>query len=425
MPELLLQYVWLKKLFMTTPQQTIDGQVIEILDVGEYNMDAGPDFFNAKIRLGGVVLAGNVEMHIKSSDWYHHKHHFDQACDSVILHVIAQYDRDVYTTDGRSIPQCELKYPHDESMLYEMLTTRSPLCSLGIIQERLCSADWKNQLLEQRMMAKWRDIQTLLSYTKHNWYEAFYITLAHNFGFHTNGLPFEMLAKQTPLIYLSKHRNHLFQLEAILFGQSGLLNAQTANDEYTTHLWHEYQFLQKKFSLRPIDPSMWKLLRMRPQNFPHIRIAQFAMLIYQSESLFSRLMGETRRKKLREMFSVGVSEYWNTHYTFTSEENLSLPKNIGTPTIDLLLINTVAPYKFALGMEKNDPQLKEQAFSLLLDLPAEKNNIVAQWRSLGIPVRSSADSQAYLHLYQNYCRAQRCADCQWGNQIFSSKLSYE
>ncbi|MBQ9705183.1 MAG: DUF2851 family protein [Paludibacteraceae bacterium] len=421
MPELLLHYIWLRKAFMAFPQTTTDGREVEVVDVGLHNMDAGPDFFNAKLRIGGVMWAGNVEIHVLSSDWYRHGHDTDPAYDSVVLHVVKRADREVYNSRGEAVVQCELRYPEAEHQLERLLQDRQELCRMRLTADpSLLTDDWKRSLLRDRMRRKTEAIDQLLELTRNNWEEAFYITLAHNFGFHTNGLPFELTARQTPLAFLLKHRNSLFQLEAMLFGQSGLLTETAATDDYSRRLLAEYRFLQQKFSLVPIDGSRWKMLRMRPRNFPHVRIAQFAALLHQSEFLFSQVVQETGLKQLRSLFDAEPSDYWQTHYRFGAQAPLSV-KTLGKTAVDLLLVNTVAPYQNAWAATRSNRAGQEGAFALLEAIPAERNHITDRWRLLGLTVRTAADSQAYIQLYEHYCLVNRCSGCDVGYQIFTVK----
>lgn len=422
-PELLLHYIWQQKAFLAFPQMTTDGRQVEVIDVGQHNTDAGPDFFNAKIRIGGVLWSGNVEIHVLASDWYKHQHQTDPAYDNIILHVVRKADKRVYNTKGGEVMQCELKYPDNPKLLEQLLVDRLTLCNDRISRNPdLVTDRWKECLLRERLTKKEDAIRQLLALSHNNWEEAFYITLAHNFGFHTNGLPFELLAKQTPLPFLLKHRNSLFQLEAILFGQSGLLQEQTAQDDYSRGLLQEYRFLQKKFSLVPIEASLWKLLRMRPQNFPHIRIAQFAALLYQTEHLLAEVVAEDDIDRLRQLFISTPSDYWRTHYRFAA----SCPetdKTIGKSALDILLINTAIPYKYAYARSQDNNISADRFLRLLAAVPAEKNHIIARWKLIGLKVKNAADSQAFIHLYQNYCLSHRCINCEVGYQIFT--VNYE
>ncbi len=416
MPELLLHYIWQMKAFLAFPQETTDGRRVEVIDVGQHNTDAGPDFFNVKIRIDGQLWAGNVEIHVLSSDWSKHHHDKDSAYDNIILHVVKKADREVFNTRGEAIPQCELRYPTDEKQLERLLIDRLAACNTQVSEHPSLLADtWKQSLLNRRLQKKTEAINTLLRQLNNDWEEALYITLAHNFGFHTNGLPFELTARQTPLSYLRKHRDNLFQLEALILGQSGLL--QTHNTTlYTQQLLTEYNFLQKKFSLQPIDGSLWKMGRMRPQNSPLVRLIQFATLMQQSEGLFAKIIQTCDLSQLRELFSVSISEEF-------AQKNLSTTYRLGKSSIDILLINTVIPYKFAYGKAHNNLRLQEEAFTLLHQLPAEKNHIITQWNLLGIQAKNAADSQSLIHLYQDYCITHRCFQCDVGYQIFTTSQS--
>lgn len=422
MPELLLHYIWQSKAFMLFPQTTTDGRLVEVLDVGKHNMDAGPDFFNAKIRVGDTLWVGNVEIHINSSDWYKHHHDRDKAYDSVILHVVRKADKEVFSTDGKSIPQCELRYPDSEKQLLAFIHNRQEICAASLKSKpQLLTSNWKSELLVERLMKKVEVINQLLALTTNNWEQAFYITLAHNFGFHTNGLAFEMLAHETPLQFLRKHRDRLDQIEAMLFGQSGLLTKETAKTPYAQQLLREYDFLHHKFSLTPINGSLWKMARMRPQNFPHVRIAQFASLFCEKEFLSSAIMEAKSLKELREMFVVEASDYWCNHYTFAEPLDAlpHEPKTLGRTAVDTLIINTVVPYMYAYGKMYHKLNLCEKAVALLYDLPAEKNHIVTDWKALGLSVESAADSQAFIQLSNNYCLDSRCMQCEVGMNIFT------
>lgn len=397
MPELLLHYIWMHRKFAAFPQFTTMGKELEIINVGKYNTDSGPDFFAATIRIGDTMWTGNVEMHIFASEWYRHKHHQDPAYDSVILHVVCHADKQVYNTKGEAIEQCELRFPDSEMQLGEFLSSREQLCHTAISDNpALMSDNWKHTLLLQRLQDKADDISELLRLTRQSWEDAFYITLAHNFGFHTNGLPFEMLAKHTPLAYLRKHRESLFQLTAILLGQAGLIDPQ---DE---ELRREYAFLKTKFSLTPIDASTWKYLRMRPQNFPDVRVRQFAQLIHRVDNLFSSLVMLTDLKQLRRLLRGDEGEL-----------------RLGQSSADLIIINSVIPYMYAYGKERGDDRLVDRALSLLSELPAETNHIISEWKALGLSIASAAESQAYIQLTTRYCKDSRCMYCDVGLSIFT------
>lgn len=403
MPEIVLHYIWERCLWAGFAQRTTDGREVEILSVGEHNHDAGPDYSHARIRIDGKEWIGNIEIHISSSDWTKHHHHTDKAYDSVILHVVRVADKPVYNSKGELVPQCELQYPGDQDYLSGLFSLAQQMdsatgrigCAEQLIHEpELLTNGWRKTLLHKRLECKRASIKRLLEITKGSWEHALYISLARNFGFHTNSLPFEQLAINTPLSCLMKHRNSLFQLTAILLGQASLIK------EEEKELQKEYNFLRIKFGLTPIDPTMWKHARMRPQNSPELRVRQFAQLIYQSENLLSKIIDENGLKELEQLFNV---------------------PQMGKSSIDILLINTVIPYKYAYAMHQNNPVKAEQTAELMESIAPENNVIVRQWRVLGQQIHNAADTQALLHLYQNYCQHHECINCEVGYKIFQDR----
>ena len=403
MPEIVLHYIWERCLWAGFAQRTTDGREVEILSVGEHNHDAGPDYSHARIRIDGKEWIGNIEIHISSSDWTKHHHHTDKAYDSVILHVVRVADKPVYNSKGELVPQCELQYPSDQDYLSGLFSLAQQMdsatsrigCAEQLIHEpELLTNGWRKTLLHKRLECKRTSIKRLLEITKGSWEHALYISLARNFGFHTNSLPFEQLAINTPLSCLMKHRNSLFQLTAILLGQASLIK------EEEKELQKEYHFLRIKFGLTPIDPTMWKHARMRPQNSPELRVRQFAQLIYQSENLLSKIIDEDGLKELEQLFNV---------------------PQMGKSSIDILLINTVIPYKYAYAMHQNNAEKAEQTAELMESIAPENNVIVRQWRVLGQQIHNAADTQALLHLYQNYCQHHECINCEVGYKIFQDR----
>lgn len=422
MPEILLHYIWQHRLWAGFAQQTTDGREVEIISVGQHNRDAGPDFTNVHLRIGGQDWFGNIELHIHASDWYKHRHQTDTAYDNIILHVVCDADKKVYNSHGDAVAQCELRYPQNVDYLSRILQPATQMdsafgsieCSRQLLSDpTLLSEGWRKALLNKRMECKHQSIKQLLTITQQSWAHAFYITLAHNFGFHTNGIPFETLALQTPLSCLLKHRNSLFQVTAILLGQSGLLTAETATDAESLALLSEYQFLNKKFSLTPMDAHLWKRARLRPQNFPEVRIRQFAQLLYQSEFLFADLMEETGISRLHTLL-----ELRTPHAEATARIAPAAP--LGSKSIDILLINTVIPYKYAYALAREDTHGAEQALLLLQHIAPEDNTIIRQWKLLGQSIRNAADTQALIHLFQNYCQPHRCIHCEVGHLVFES-----
>ena len=424
MKESVLHYIWQQKLFVSNDMKTTDGERVDIIDVGKLNTDAGPDFFNAKIKIGETLWAGNIEIHTLSSDWFKHNHQDDKAYESVILHVVKHADKEIFRADGEKIPQIELAYSQQIETDYIQLISEQkwiPCAEKIKFVPEIFIQSWKNTLLIERLEQKTEAILNLLNANNQHWEEAFYITLARNFGFGTNSQAFEQLAKATPLSALSKHKNDLFQLEAILFGQSGLLECATT-DEYHASLKKEYGFMAAKFNLKPLAASQWKLLRLRPDNFPHVRIAQFAALIHSSSKLFSKIIERPELDYLNTIFATKPSDYWQIHYTFANESTKKT-KSLGQLSKNVLYINTVIPFLFCYGNQKNNQGLKDKALELLEQIPEERNSVISGWKNLGLKLNTAYDSQALLQLKKNYCDDKKCLRCRIGHKVLTIKTN--
>lgn len=420
MKESILHYVWQNKLFVSQGIKTTDGERVEIIDVGRINTDAGPDFFNAKIKIGDTLWAGNVEIHTASSEWNKHNHQQDKAYDSVILHIVLQADSDVYRIDGTKIPQLELKFPQHIETNYELLFSQQKWipCADKINQvPSIVIQSWKNALLTERLEQKMSAIESLLDENNRHWEEVFYITLARSFGFGTNSQAFERLAKSLPISILGKHKDQLFQLEALLFGQAGLLDLETY-DEYSANLKKEYEFLRSKYELNPLEKSQWKLLRLRPDNFPHVRIAQFAALIHSSTKLFSKIVANPNLVYLKTLFAYETSIYWKTNYLFGSESKVRT-KRLGEQSINGLIINTVVPFLFCYADQKKNDDLKDSALKILEQLESERNAIITGWKDIGLNADNAFDSQSLLQLKKLYCDEKKCLRCRIGHKILT------
>ncbi len=419
MPEEFLYYLWRLRL-ISEPMETVEGQTVKIIETGEENHDSGPDFFNARVKIGDTEWAGNVEMHALASDWLRHGHDKDAAYDSVILHLVYQCDTQVKNASGETIPCMEVKgrYPEKIFFRYRKLTAARdwiPCASnIGEVDD-LVIFNWLDRMVVERLERKTASFEAVLNDTKGNWEETFYIMLARNFGFNTNAAPFEMLARSLPLNILAKHKDSLFQIEALLFGQAGLLN-ENLDDDYSRNLLKEYSFLRKKYGLDSLKSYNWKFMRMRPVNFPTIRISQFANLILKSKHLLSSLLQIDKYDKLRRFFEVGVSEYWLTHYTF-GVESKKKPKALGAGSFDLILINTIVPFLYVYGKRKGDEGFINRALLFLQHTKAENNGIVRRWSATGVKASNAAHSQALLTLKKDYCDGVRCLNCAIGTKI--------
>ena len=424
MKESILHYVWQNKLFTAHDLKTTDGEKLEIIDVGRNNTDAGPDFFNAKIRIGETLWAGNVEIHTCSTEWFRHNHQWDKTYDSVILHVVLKADSEVYRRDGDKIPQLELNYSKQIEFNYDNLFLEQKWipCSDKIsLVPSIFIQSFKSALLTERLEQKMNSIEQLLSENNQHWEEAFYITLARSFGFGTNSQAFESLAKSVSISILGKHKENILQLEALLFGQAGLLNTDIG-DEYLVRLKKEYDFLQVKYGLVPIEGSQWKLLRLRPDNFPHVRIAQFAALIHSSKKLFSKIVENPQIEAMRRLFETEPSAYWKSSYLFGHKSSLHT-KKLGTQSINGIVINTVVPFLFCYASHKNNDELKNKALQMLEELPKENNSIVNGWTNLGLESKNAYDSQALIQLKKQYCDERKCLGCRIGHKVLTLQVT--
>jgi hypothetical protein len=422
MNEEFLHFIWKHGLYLKDQLETTNGEPVDIISGGSHNTDSGPDFFNARIRIGETTWAGNIEIHQKSSHWYQHRHDSDAAYDNVILHVVEFHDKPVQVKN-HELPTLVLRYPDEILENYETLLKSKRWIAC---EERLPEVDpfilrfWFSSLMIERLESKTGEILKLLEQNRNNWNETFYQLLARNFGMKTNALPFEMLAKSLPLNILSKHKNDLFQTEALLFGQSGLLNETLPGDDYFLSLRKEYSFLYKKYGLSGIESHLWKFMRLRPINFPTVRIAQLAMLIHHSSALFSRIMETEKPEDLRKLFNVTASGYWDTHYRFNKASEENRPKVLGETAFNNLVINTIVPLLFVYGDQHLDQSMKDRALLLLEKLAPEDNQIIRKWNELGIESRTAFETQALLQLKNNYCDNKNCLNCQLGAKIITS-----
>ncbi|MBE9584341.1 DUF2851 family protein [Mucilaginibacter sp. JRF] len=421
-----LHYVWKFRLFDRAELKTVEGDEIEVFSAGLHNKHAGPDFQNARLRIGETTWAGNVELHISSADWQRHGHNTDKAYDSVILHVVYRDDAPVTLPNGRRIPTLELHNriaPELYNRYHKLLFGERQFipCEANMAGvDSLSMSTWLSRILIERLEKRSEAVLTALATNRGDWEETFYQFLAANFGFKTNALPFELLARSLPQITLAKHKNNPLQIEALIFGQAGFLDGDMA-DDYPRKLKTEYQYLKHKHGLKPIDNHLWKFMRMRPQNFPTIRLAQFAGLIVQSNHLLSKILEIREVDILRSLFdSISINPYWENHYRFDAESKPS-PKNLGKASADVLLLNTVALFLFTYGKQHRQQYHINRALKLLESLPAEKNNITADFVNLGLKIKTAFESQALLELKNNYCDHKKCLDCTVGNKIL--KLS--
>ncbi len=430
--EQLLHYVWKHKMLPLGHLSAVGGQTIEVIDPGLYNTNAGPDFFNAKIRINGTIWVGNVEMHVRSSDWFSHGHHRDARYNNVILHVAETIDADVVTEHGDCLPQLQLAVPQDVCERYAELsaTDKYPPCYRIIPRlDNLAVHGWMSALQTERLEQKTNAIGERLSRCGGSWETVCFVTLARNYGFGVNGDAFETWAYNIPLHNVDHHRDDPFQVEAIFMGQAGLLNpesiperhrGQAEADEYYRQMSREYNYLAHKFGLKSMDFHNWKFLRLRPQNFPYIRLAQLVQLYCSRKASMSNLLECITVAQLADALQASVTPYWKTHYTFGAE-TLSNDKRLSPHSINLIIINTVVPLLFAYGRYKSDEALCDRAFSLLEQLRAEDNHIIRMWRECGLSVDNAGDSQALIQLKNNYCDRRDCLRCRFGYEYLKGR----
>jgi Protein of unknown function (DUF2851). len=419
--EQLLHYVWKHKIFPLKELQTVSGQSVEVIDPGLNNHHAGPDFFNAKVKIDGTLWVGNVEIHTASSDWFKHGHDKDKSYDSVILHVASEIDRDVTRTTGEPILQMQLSCPESVSARYEELRQaeiKPPCFSILPSLSKLTIHSWFSALQIERLEEKTKAIKKRLTELNNHWEDAFFITLSRNFGFGINGDAFEAWAKHIPFRSVDKHRNNLFQVEAIFFGQAGLLEADLT-DEYFLELKKEYNYLKHKFRLQRIEPEKWKFLRLRPGNFPHVRIAQLAYFYFKGQSLFSKIMSAETIEEVKDILRTGTSPYWENHYNFNKVSPVK-EKNLGHGSLNLLIINTVVPFLYAYGLYKADEKRCSRATTFLESTKAENNYVTKRWDGTGLPVFTATDSQALLQLQKEYCDKKKCLYCRFGYEFLKT-----
>ena len=389
--EELMYYVWQQKMFQSI--LTLDNTEIEIINPGLRNLDAGPDFFNAKIRINDTLWAGNVEMHVRASDWFRHHHHDDRAYDSVILHVVLQADAVIRLHDGEMVKTVVMKIPQDVMEKYEKLTNRGQIIFSAINCRKHLNAvpslilhDWQTSLAIQRMMNKVGRVKDIIDNKQKSWPEAFYVLLCRSLGTGINSDSCERLARSLPYVYLQKHADNIRQLEAMLLGQGNLIEDETTQSEY--------EFLRAKFNLRPIGNCAWKHSKIRPVSSPRSRLKALSIIINRQPNLFSKILECQDVKSLTKL--------------------LYVPNLLGAYTIGSIIINSVIPTIMAYGQWQEDLDLCERSIDMLEALPSEANRYMEQWISCGIPLRSALESQAMLQLYKEYCEPHRCLKCRIG-----------
>lgn len=423
MQEDFLHYLWKYKKMQINQLKTVQEESIVIKSVGEHNHNAGPDFFNAQLQIGNQLWAGNLEIHIKSSDWFVHNHEQDKAYDNVILHVVWEHDTEVFRSDNSQIPTLELKKYISEIALanYHKLFSNTKQwinCENEFSNvEDFLIQNWLERLYFERLEQKAKDIDKLLSISNNNWEAVLFKMMSKNFGLKVNGEPFLSIANSFNFSIIRKLYNNQVGMEALLFGQAGLLDKEI-QDSYFSELKEEYKFLQTKFQLVNRGVLSVQFFRLRPSNFPTVRLSQLATLYSKEQGLFSKIIETNSLNEFYKLFSVSTSIYWQSHYTFTTTSRKS-KKTFSKAFIDLLIINTIVPIKFAYAKFQGK-QLDEEIINLVNDIASEKNNVINKFNNLKKVSISALQSQALLQLKNKYCQKNKCLDCAIGNSLISS-----
>ncbi len=401
--EELMYYVWQQRLFSSIV--TLDNIPIEIIHPGVRNLDSGPDFFNAKVKIDGMVWAGNVEMHVKASDWFKHNHHKDRAYDNVILHVVMTADAIVQRSGSdETIRTVVMRIPNEVMQRYQELTSQQPYsfsairCATGIPQiPQIAISDWLTSLAIQRMRTKVNRVKDIIEDKQESWQEAFYVMLCRSLGTGINSDVCERLARSLPYSFIQKHRDQPLQVKALLWGQAGIIPTDQPR------LQQEYDFLRTKFQLSPLSASLWKRSSQRPMAAPENRLHALTILICTHPNLFSEILETKDIVSMQKIFSI--------------------PNHLGKQTANSILINAVIPILYAYGEWQADETICNRAFEMLEKLPAESNRYMEYWLKTGVPIRSAFDSQALLQLYRDYCEPHKCINCRWGCWLVKNKTT--
>ncbi len=422
MTEAFIHFLWKFKLYRAQGLCTTMGSALKVLSAGFHNKDSGPDFFDARLYIDDTLWAGNVEIHVRSSDWYAHGHTSDSAYDNVILHVVYMDDKPVLRSDGTPLPTLQINkfLPAGVEEHYtELLQSHTPIpCGSRIsTMPALHLQNWFYRLLIERLEEKSKDVYRFLQETRGSWDDTFYILLARNFGFKVNALPFELLARSLPQQLLAKNKDNALAVEALIFGQAGFLGEDYPGDDYLLKMRAEYLFLQRKYGLKPLEKHLWKFLRMRPRNFPSVRLAQFSALVQQSSHLFSKVIALESTKLLSDLFTdIKVNPYWRSHFR-PGVPGPETSGNLGKTSVYNLLLNSVALIIFSYGRHTGNNSLVERALSLIESMPFELNHITGLFTQIGIEARGAHCSQALIQLKKEYCDKKNCLNCAIGAKL--------
>ena len=423
MNERLLQFIWQFRYFNLSSLQTADGKSLQIIHPGNLNRNSGPDFSEAKIRINNTLWVGNVEIHVCASHWHLHNHASDKNYSNIVLHVVWLNDEIIFDSNHQPVATFELQslVPKITLQRFEhlMQTADEIACSFALpVLSEMAWLGWKERLVVERLQQKSNTIMQWLAAFNNNWEEVFWISLCRSFGMKVNADVFEQVAKTIPVNLLAKHKNQIHQLEALLLGQAGLLN-EAFEDDYAVMLNKEYKFLAKKYDLRPVNKQP-AFLRMRPSNFPTLRLVQLAMLVYQSNHLFSKIKSAKKLNEIFQWFDVIANDFWNYHYTL-NDSTAFIKKTVGKAFIQHVIINAVVPVLFVYAINKNENALREKSLNWLMELEPEQNIITKQWKKYGVTNQNALHSQALIHLKNNYCNMKKCLDCVVGVKLLRAE----
>lgn len=426
MTEAFLQYAWQHQL-MGRSMATVDGLPVEVLRVGDLNRDAGPDFFNARLRIDGVEWVGNVELHLRTSDWKAHRHSDDRSYNNVVLHAVYEHDCEIRLQNGKVPATVQLRDFLHPSLVANYEALVSPPESDAVPCGRRVAAvpefvrcQWLNRLAVERIEAKSAVVRRLLDESHGGWEQTCYWLMAHYFGGKVNAVAFELLAKSTDQRLLARWKDNPQRLEALLMGQAGLLEGYF-EDAYPRQLQADYEAIRSGAQLTPIDGYLWKFFCLRPSSFPTVRVSQFASLVSQSSNLFSSLLEISDVKQMERLFMQQASPYWDNHYQFDRPQPRSCAKRLGRAQAQNLIINAWVPLLFVYGVAHGQQQYRERALDLLQQLPPEDNAVVRDWAAVGVAPANAAESQALLQLKANYCDSRRCLQCSLGYNILKQR----
>ncbi len=417
----LLQFIWQHKLYDHSNLITKEGNPLEILHTGELNTNAGADFFNAKIKLNGLILAGNIEIHVRSSDWLKHNHQTDVSYNTIILHVVYEHDKDIPQNTQHNVEVLELKNlipSHLLSNYHTLLNSKQTLaCKNGytLIPDTIVNP-WLQRMAIERLEKKMSDIAKISESFNNDLTQTFYTILLRNFGFKVNSLPFELLASYLPIHILLKHTHSLLQTESLLLGTAGMLEEEAFEDPYMKHLQNEFEFLKNKYKLSTLQKHIFKSSRMRPANFPQLRLAQFAALIHNNTGIFNELDSIRSIQQIKEVLNFEMKGYWRNHYK-TDGPTTTSDLNLGATSKENILVNTFSYFLYFYGRKLNKPSFEELAVQLLEECDFELNNKTKLYPKQPNTRLNAIDSQGMIHLHDTYCVKKRCLSCAIGVKV--------